>query len=142
GRGWGVEWAMCVGKFFDFEGAWGFVDGSWGMPKTGRRPPQLSGWLAMGRKWTMPPTLVDAELWVGVWWVWWKSLQPAEREVDADGDLSQPATADWSSMVQMYGNGGFMLVMATLAWWGEVAQERGEEAIEEWSAAVRDVAWV
>jgi hypothetical protein len=25
GRTWGPQWAMCVQRFFDFEGAWGFV---------------------------------------------------------------------------------------------------------------------
>ncbi|KAJ7888647.1 hypothetical protein B0H14DRAFT_3714875 [Mycena olivaceomarginata] len=152
GRSWGVEWAGCVQRFFDFEGAWGFVEGSRSMPKPGR-PPQVSGWLSRGRKWTMPPALggllgrrqavgMTAELWVGVWWGWWRGLQPVEREVLENGELSHPETADWSTMAKMYGNNGLMQVMAALVWWGEVAQKRGEEDIEEWRAAVRDVTWV
>ncbi|KAJ7302606.1 hypothetical protein DFH08DRAFT_977732 [Mycena albidolilacea] len=152
GRSWGVEWAGCVQRFFDFEGAWGFVEGSRSMPKPGR-PPQVSGWLSRGQKWTMPPALgglpgrrqavgMTAELWVGVWWGWWRGLQPVEREVLQNGELSRPGTADWSTMVKMYGNNGLMQVIATLVWWGEVAQKRGEEDIEEWCVAVRDVTWV
>ncbi|KAJ7936583.1 hypothetical protein B0H13DRAFT_1853319 [Mycena leptocephala] len=26
GRGWGLDWAVCVQKFYDFEAAWGFVE--------------------------------------------------------------------------------------------------------------------
>jgi hypothetical protein len=152
GRAWGVEWAVCVQKFFDFEGAWGFVEGSWSMPKPSR-PQQVSGWLSRGRKWTLPPALggllgrrqaegMSAELWVGVWWGWWRGLQPAEREVLANGELSRPETAGWSAMARMYGNNGLMQVMAALVWWGEVAQKRGREDVEEWCVAVRDVTWV
>ncbi|KAJ7050147.1 hypothetical protein C8F01DRAFT_957149, partial [Mycena amicta] len=148
----GVEWATCVQRFFDFEGAWGFVEGSWSMPKP-LRPPQVSGWLSRGRKWTMPPTLggligrrryvgMGAELWVGTWWKWWRSLQPAERELLDNGELSLPEIADWSGMAKMYGNNGLMQVMAALVWWGEVAKERGEEETEEWCVAVKDVTWV
>jgi hypothetical protein len=25
GRGWGLNWAMCAAKYFDFESTWGFV---------------------------------------------------------------------------------------------------------------------
>ncbi|KAJ7048760.1 hypothetical protein C8F01DRAFT_1379496 [Mycena amicta] len=155
GRGWGGEWATCVQKFLDFEGAWGFVDGSSAMARAAR-PVQVSGWLTRGRKWTMPPALggllgsrqavgMGAELWVGVWWGWWRSLQPAEREVLENGELSRPETADWSATAKMYGNNGLMLVMASLAWWGELVHtSRGDaiEAIDEWAAAVRDVTWV
>jgi hypothetical protein len=152
GRAGGVEWAVCVQKFFDFEGAWDFVEGSWSMPKPSR-PQQVSGWLSRGRKWMLPPTLggllgrrqaegMSAELWVGVWWGWWRGLQPAEREVLANGELSHPETAGWSAMARMYGNNGLMQVMAVLVWWGEVAQKRGREDVEEWCVAVRDVTWV
>ncbi|KAJ7058603.1 hypothetical protein C8F01DRAFT_1304260 [Mycena amicta] len=155
GRGWGGEWATCVQKFFDFEGAWGFVNGSSAMARAAR-PVQVSGWLTRRWKWTMPPALggllgsrqavgMGAELWVSVWWGWWRSLQPAEREVLENGELSRPETADWSATAEMYGNNGLMLVMASLAWWGELvhtSQEDAIEAIDEWAAAVRDVTWV
>jgi hypothetical protein len=109
--------------------------------------------MSRGRKWTMPPALggllgrrqavgMTAELWVGVWWGWWCGLQPVEREVLQNGELSRPGTADWSTMAKMYGNNGLMQVMVALVWWGEVAQKRGEEDIEEWRVAVRDVTWV
>jgi hypothetical protein len=56
GRTWGPQWAMCVQRFFDFEGAWGFVKGSFSMRRA-VCPQQVSGWLSRGRKWTLPPAL-------------------------------------------------------------------------------------
>ncbi|KAJ6549006.1 hypothetical protein B0H19DRAFT_1265778 [Mycena capillaripes] len=147
---WGSEWELCTRKYFNFEGAWGFVEGSWKMQG---RPRQVSGWVARGRKWGLPPALggllgrraatgMASELWVGSWWTWWRSLQPEERVALDNGDLSRPETADWSKVAKMYGNNGLMLIMAALAWWGEVVQKREEEEQEEWRMAVRDVTWV
>jgi hypothetical protein len=152
GREWGMQWAMCVEKFFNFEAAWGFVKGSWHMSRKDR-PQQVTGWLARGRRWTMPPTLGgllgrraakgQAEmLWVGLWWAWWRSLQPKERAVLENGELSRPENADWSTMAKMYGDNGLLQVMAGLVWWGEVVQKRDEDEKDEWRAAVSDVTWV
>ncbi|KAJ7747585.1 hypothetical protein B0H14DRAFT_2477644 [Mycena olivaceomarginata] len=117
------------------------------------RPQQVTGWLARGRRWTMPPTLGQllgrqaakgqAEmLWVGLWWAWWRSLQPEERAVLENGELSRRENADWSTMAKMYGDNGLLQVMAGLVWWGEVVQKRDEDEKEEWRAAVSDVTWV
>jgi hypothetical protein len=152
GRTWGLPWATCVHRFFDFEGAWGFVKGSYAMSRAAR-PQQVSGWLSRGRKWTMPPALGGllgkrqatgqaAELWVAVWWGWWRSLQSKERELLDNGELSRPDKVNWSEMARMYGNNGFLQVMASLVWWGEVVQKRREEDREEWRTAVADVTWV
>ncbi|KAJ7820735.1 hypothetical protein B0H14DRAFT_2371894 [Mycena olivaceomarginata] len=148
GRKWGLEWAVCVQKFYDFEAAWGFVDEGAQMRRDGR-PPQVSGWLSRGRKWTLPPTLGEdlgtretVELWIGLWWNWWKSLQPRERSIESSGELSCPELADWSEMAELHGKNGVLQVMATLLWWGEVAQKRDLSARAEWLAAVSDVTWV
>jgi hypothetical protein len=151
GRRWGKKWAACVQKFFDFEAAWGYVEGTWKMENVGR-PRQVAGWLSRGRKWWMPPTLGEVlgtrqgtgeeELWVGLWWRWWRKLQPEERIILESGLLSRPETVDWSGMAQMHGNNGFLQVMAGLTWWGEVVQKHSEEEKEEWGAAVDDVTWV
>lgn len=97
----------------------------------------------------LPPTLGEdlgsretEELWVGVWWKWWRSLQPEERSALENGELSHPETVDWSGMAQMYGKNGMLLVMATLGWWGKVAQRREEAEVKEWLVAVGDVTWV
>jgi hypothetical protein len=147
-----VEWGGCVQKFFNFEAAWGYDEGSWKMA-TKDRPRQVTGWLSRGRKWTMPPALGGLlgrreatgqaeELWVGSFWAWWRTLQPDERAELGNRELSRPEKADWSRMVQMHGNTGLLQVMAALLWWGDVAQKRGEEEREEWLVAVRDVTWV
>jgi hypothetical protein len=83
-----------------------------------------------------------AELWVSLWWGWWRSLQPEERELLESGELSRPEKADWSKTAGMYGNNGLLQVMASLLWWGEVVQRREEADREEWCAAVTDVTWV
>jgi hypothetical protein len=84
----------------------------------------------------------DEELWVGLWWRWWRKLQPEERSLLENGLLLRPETVDWSRMAQMNGNNSFLQVMAGLTWWGELAYKRGEEEREEWDAAVDDVTWV
>ncbi|KAJ7363727.1 hypothetical protein DFH08DRAFT_682438 [Mycena albidolilacea] len=148
GRGWGLNWAMCVVKYFDFESAWGFVmkGGQLGRPL---RPQQVAGWLSRGRRWMLPPTLgsdlgtrTTDELWVGLWWTWWASLQPKERAMLENKEPFQPEDADWSKMVGQYSDNGLLQVMATLLWWGEVVQKREAAEQDQWLAAVKDVMWV
>jgi hypothetical protein len=87
-------------------------------------------------------TRKNEELWVGGWWKWWNGLQPSERVALENGELSRPAEADWSAMAAMHGKNGILQVMATLGWWGEVAQKRSAEEKDDWLAAVGDVTWV
>jgi hypothetical protein len=42
-RAWGKEWAVCVGKFLDFESTWGFVEKGVQVGKS-YRPQQVTGW--------------------------------------------------------------------------------------------------
>ncbi|KAJ7806241.1 hypothetical protein B0H14DRAFT_2610579 [Mycena olivaceomarginata] len=135
-RGWGLQWALCVQKFLEFEAAWGFTECTYQMAKK-NRPGQIGGWLSRGRKWTLPPTLGETlgtrkneELW------------PNERVTLENGELSRPEEADWSAMAAMHGKNGILQVMATLGWWGEVAQKRSAEEKDDWLAAVGDVTWV
>ncbi|KAJ6530770.1 hypothetical protein B0H19DRAFT_1082481 [Mycena capillaripes] len=119
GRGWGKEWAICVSRFFDFEAAWGFAEGTWQMGAK-NRPRQVGEWLARMRKWSLPPALGDdlgtrkvEESFAADWWIWWCSLQPPERFLLND-EMSRPDDADWSQMAAMYGKNGLLQVMATL----------------------------
>jgi hypothetical protein len=82
------------------------------------------------------------ELWVGAWWKWWHSLQPEERALQDNNELSRLGEMNWSEMAELHGDNGLLQVMATLVWWGEVAQKRGKAEIDEWRAAVDDVTWV
>jgi hypothetical protein len=41
GKGWGLEWGVCMWKFFDFESAWGFVEKGRQVGKT-HRPQQVA----------------------------------------------------------------------------------------------------
>ncbi|KAJ7602793.1 hypothetical protein DFH06DRAFT_1023442, partial [Mycena polygramma] len=143
--------------FFDFEAARGFADGSFQMGNK-ERPKQITSWLTSGRKWRLPPTLgcelgtpETEDAWVGIWWGWWRHLQPGNR-IWAFGKLTRPETADWSKLAGMYGRNGLLQVMATLYWWGErvedrldgatVLRARDTEGTVHWKAAVEDVTWV
>ncbi|KAJ6475391.1 hypothetical protein C8R45DRAFT_761577, partial [Mycena sanguinolenta] len=108
-------WAVCVCKFFDFEEAWGYVDEG-GQIRRDTRPRQVTNWLGMGRRWTLPPTLGGHGDLGTRWWKWWESLQPKERAI-TNGVLSRPELADWSEMVELHGKNGLLLAMATLGWW-------------------------
>ncbi|KAJ7883493.1 hypothetical protein B0H14DRAFT_2339592, partial [Mycena olivaceomarginata] len=140
-----------VAKYFDFEAEWGFPDTS-PLMDTKYRPQQVGGWLARGRKWTMPLCLDvlgtrEGDDWVGRWWRWWRNLQPEERLV-VEGELSHPEDTDWSKLSGMYGKNGLLHVMATLCWWGVVVDRQksrgGMEpgAEEDWAKAVGDMTWV
>ncbi|KAJ7828220.1 hypothetical protein B0H14DRAFT_3466418 [Mycena olivaceomarginata] len=129
GRTWGPQWATCVQRFFDFEGAWGFVKGTFSMRRV-VRPQQVSGGRRRARQRSCGFRCGGG---------WWRSLQPEERELLESGELSRPEKADWSKTAGMYGNNGLLQVMASLLWWGEVVQRREEADREEWCAAVTDV---
>ncbi|KAJ7875003.1 hypothetical protein B0H14DRAFT_2569033 [Mycena olivaceomarginata] len=115
GRGWGMEWSVCVGEFFDFKkrGAGGedvSAAAGGGVAFEGKKVDDAAH-SGDGHR-----TRQTKDLWVGLWWKWWESLQPEERTL-LDNELSYPEQ-------------------------GEVAQKWGKAEIDDWRAAVDDVAWV
>ncbi|KAJ7040783.1 hypothetical protein C8F04DRAFT_1309654 [Mycena alexandri] len=126
GKALGIEWGECVSKFFDFEGAWGFEEGSCQMARA-KRPAEVGMWLQRGRKWYLPPSISlvgtrdDHESFAGRWWTW-------------------PESADWSGMAAMHGTNGLLQVMGALSWWGDKKRDGPEWG--EWIAAVEDITWV
>ncbi|KAJ6476008.1 hypothetical protein C8R47DRAFT_1220475 [Mycena vitilis] len=137
GKGWGEDWGEDDASRCDEK-----ASASRGVAATGAEMAHAAD--PRGRLGTRDTD----ELWVGLWWTWWKALQPSAREELATG-LSRPEAADWSHMAQMHGRNGLLQVMATLAWWGERVCEKQDgsrmvsvEARSEWEAAVRDVKWV
>ncbi|KAJ7900559.1 hypothetical protein B0H14DRAFT_3752785 [Mycena olivaceomarginata] len=124
GREWGGEWVACVQKFFDFEATWGYDEGR------GRWRRNTGCTSLLGRR---EATGQAEELWVRLFWAWWRTLELGNRE------LSRPEKADWSILAQMHGNNGLLQVMAALVWWGKVVRKRGEEEQEEWLVAVHDI---
>ncbi|KAJ7029325.1 hypothetical protein C8F04DRAFT_1264987 [Mycena alexandri] len=143
----GLEWGECVDKFFDFERAWGFEEGTFQMGRA-KQPVEVGMWLQRGRKWYLPPaisvvgTREEEESFAGRWWDWYTSLQPEER-VLLGTTLSRPETADWSGMAVMHGTNGLLQVMGALSWWGEkLLRKRDGPEWPEWLAAVEDMTWV
>ncbi|KAJ7028994.1 hypothetical protein C8F04DRAFT_1265389 [Mycena alexandri] len=143
----GIEWGECVDKFFDFERAWDFDEGTFQMGKV-KRPVEFGMWLQRGRKWYLPPAILvvgtrdDEESFAGRWWNWYISLQPAER-VLLGTTLSRPEKADWSNMAAMHGTNGLLQVIAALSWWGEKLLKRWDgPEWPDWIAAVEDMTWV
>jgi hypothetical protein len=130
GREWGVAWAGCVDKYFDFEAACGYSDAG-GQISTEDRPAVVAWWLGRGRKWDKTVNvgaLGDAhtpETFVATWWKWWVTVQPKDM-------------SDWTPMVKLHGKNGILQVMATLLWWREAVSENPFQRIE-WETAVEDV---
>lgn len=80
-----------------------------------------------------PPRLRSIEAFTADWWAWWRSLQPAERAIDDDGNCDTPSIfMDWSALAKVGAN-GFLLVMMSLTWWGKL------QADSDWQCAVKDV---
>ncbi|KAJ7745168.1 hypothetical protein B0H14DRAFT_3514592 [Mycena olivaceomarginata] len=50
GKGWGIEWASLVDRFFDFEATWGYADAG-GQITTDGRPKAVEHWIGRARKW-------------------------------------------------------------------------------------------
>ncbi|KAJ7070289.1 hypothetical protein B0H15DRAFT_957802 [Mycena belliarum] len=147
GKDWGISWAECVGRFFDFEAAYGYDDDGPQM-KTADRPKEVRGWLARARNWDRRVdigVLGDEEQtgsFVWTWWKYWRSLQPADRPFLA-GMMTYPDDADWETMSKLHGRNGLLQVMLTLFWWGEaVGGSKEGNAYVEWKGAVQEVGWV
>ncbi|KAJ7126720.1 hypothetical protein C8R44DRAFT_564926, partial [Mycena epipterygia] len=112
------------------------------------RPAEISEFMRLGRKWWQPPTLKnvgrvgEAGSFADIWWKWWKSLQPPERE-SFGGMLTTPTELTLGSLTKMHGRTGFMLAVASLLWWGLVESRVGELGNKSgWSAAVIEVTWL
>ncbi|KAJ7096172.1 hypothetical protein C8R44DRAFT_749019 [Mycena epipterygia] len=148
GKEWGVEWGKCVTVFFNFEAAWGYTTPGSMMTTVGRSK-QIQEWLGRGRKWQskLEIGLVTAQprpgSYVALWWAWWQSIQPDEREW-TEGKLTNPTEADWSQIEKLHGNNGLMHVMVALLWWGDHIGELETDTEEHaaWLSAVDDVTWV
>lgn len=109
------------------------------------RPSQVTWWVGCGRKAT--PKITDIPAFAKQWWLWWKGLQPAWRNVAAfQGGLTsahrEVADGDggWVDM-ERRGQNAFYTVLATLRWWGAAIGDTCTEN-EEWLSAGADVEWV
>jgi hypothetical protein len=111
GKGWGIEWAACVDRFYNFEAAWGYSDSGSQITVQGR-PSAIEWWLGRGRKWEKPVkigVLGDSKTphtFVADWWTWWVNVAPSTR-------------SDLSGVLKLHGKNGMLQIMATLLWWGE-----------------------
>ncbi|KAJ7786799.1 hypothetical protein B0H14DRAFT_3506384 [Mycena olivaceomarginata] len=131
GKGWGIEWAWLVSRFYDFEAAWGYTDVG-GQITTSDRPTALQWWIGRGRKWDVT---VDVGVlghakapgtFVANWWNWWVNVQPNDR-------------SDWAPMLRLHGKNGMLQIMASLLWWGERVADGNPAGLREWSLAIEDV---
>ncbi|KAJ7430015.1 hypothetical protein B0H11DRAFT_2264458 [Mycena galericulata] len=125
GEKWGTTWAELVETWVDVEEAAG-------------RPAEIGEFLKGGRKWYHPPTVRNVGKlglegsFVDRWWKWWRAIQPPEQEMT------------WGNLPKMHGRTGFMLVLASLMWWGLASQGGAyagpyAEPSMEWWRAVGEV---
>ncbi|KAJ7042208.1 hypothetical protein C8F04DRAFT_1252184 [Mycena alexandri] len=145
GEKWPEDWARLVNEYMDFEAAAGYPEDG---PRIGgeSRPSEVGEFLNGGRKWHSPPKirnlgkLGEKGSYADNWWLWWRSLQPNEREViEETGMMTMPREMDWGKLTKMSGRNGFMQVMASLLWWGMDEFRDGSEDASGWAAAVGDV---
>ncbi|KAJ7121213.1 hypothetical protein C8R46DRAFT_1238480 [Mycena filopes] len=141
---WGKEWSDLVAKYLEFEKVCGYQEEGGGRIGGENRPEEVGRWISRARQWFSPPVignlgkLREKGSYVDRWWLWWKSVQPSERvEIEQTGMLTLPMKMSWGKLPKLYGNNGFMQVMASLLWWGLTM--RGEEEKEGWLLAVADV---
>jgi hypothetical protein len=132
GKGWGIEWASLVDRFFDFEATWGYADAG-GQIMIDGRPKAVEHWIGRARKWEKTieiGVLGDAKKvgsFVASWWGWWVKVQPSDR-------------SDLAPVLRLHGKNGLLQMMASLLWWGERVADGTPADVRDWSSAVEDVA--
>ncbi|KAJ7120548.1 hypothetical protein C8R43DRAFT_839723, partial [Mycena crocata] len=134
-------WGDLVEKFLDFEEACGYVDKGTQIG-IDERPTEIWEWLRKGRRWHVPPKIKnlgrcgEAKTYVDNWWLWWRSIQPGERDW-VGGMLTWPNKITWGSLTGLCGKNGFMQIMASLLFWG--IEEDRTAADSGWDVAVSEV---
>ncbi|KAK7027581.1 hypothetical protein R3P38DRAFT_3190456 [Favolaschia claudopus] len=79
----GMEWAVCVARYLDFEKKCGYSEGA--LITTESRPEIVKRWIGRARKWEIQQNLgvLGAEgienSFIDNWWGWWTAIQPKER---------------------------------------------------------------
>ncbi|KAL7279945.1 hypothetical protein ACG7TL_006356 [Trametes sanguinea] len=114
------EFTQALEWWTVLERAYGFDTSSKGL-KTTDRPPEIHHWLRVHRRVIeKPPTIIDENAYCRAWWLWWAKLQPGWRGLDDRGRPVIGGEGDWSALTQPGKN----------------------ETLEDWHAAVKDVAYV
>ncbi len=90
------------------------------------------------RRYDKTPPIKDEPSYAELWWLWWSGLQPEWREKDEHDRPIIGGEGSWDCL-ERPGQNGLLLVLMSLAWWGEVASPTTKT---DWIAAVKDVAWV
>ncbi|KAL1698292.1 hypothetical protein EV121DRAFT_218423 [Schizophyllum commune] len=111
-----------------------------------RKPPVLKAWIQAGRapRTKKIPDIADVDAFAKQVWIWWASLQPEGREVDAEG-LAQPSrdvVDDWGAALGVRGQNGMLSVVACLCWWGLANNEAQRASDGLWCRLVEDATWV
>ncbi|KAJ7751631.1 hypothetical protein B0H16DRAFT_1460179 [Mycena metata] len=143
---WPEDWARLVNEYLDFEAVAGYPNEEGPHIGGDGRPSEVTTFLTAGRKWHLPPKikhlgkLGEKRLYADNWWMWWRSLQPSEREVvEETGMMTMPMEMEWGRLTKMSGPNGFLQVMASLFWWGLEEFRDGPEDNSGWPAAAGDV---
>ncbi|KAF8209729.1 hypothetical protein K438DRAFT_1753376 [Mycena galopus ATCC 62051] len=146
GKKWGADWGHLVIAYLEFEAACGYQEAGPRMDGE-HRPAEVAAWMKSGRKWGALPkmrkigSVGDKASYADDWWLWWRSVQPPERECMGGTLLTWPTKMTWGKLPRMYGKNGFMLVIASLLWWGQEETRTGNAAAtgSDWGMAVTGV---
>ncbi|RDX40784.1 hypothetical protein OH76DRAFT_1365665, partial [Lentinus brumalis] len=136
----GPHFARAVGWWATLERSYKWQSSRSGLGTHGR-PPAIRHWLQINRRdYHKRPPIDNEEEFSKSWWVWWTSLQPEWRQLDARGRpvMNDTVADDWEPLTRP-GLNGLLIVLLSLLWWKEIATQATEP---DWDQAARDVSWV
>ncbi|KAG6917363.1 hypothetical protein DXG01_002828 [Tephrocybe rancida] len=144
----GSSYSALVTLLIEIEAGYGFKYTRKNGINCNNRPKEVSSWIQNGRGRDNGRRVIvdDIDKFAKEWWVWWMSLQPDWRFLDAHGRPLRMAPIfdeDWECL-QKPGANGMLSVVASLHGWGLAITQKpvDEERKAEWSDAVEDCLWV
>ncbi|KAJ3738107.1 hypothetical protein EV360DRAFT_58423 [Lentinula raphanica] len=139
------RWATTLTAWITFEQNHEFrnPNGSSATLKATGRPHAISWWFRNRKPVSREPPddiFGDVNEFAAQWWVWWSMINPPWRERDSTTGrviINETDNGDWSNLTRP-GQCGILTVLFCLFWW----HQRLPGPCQEWSNALRDVAWV
>lgn len=146
--GWGQAWKMLLESFVKLEGSVEFGEARGSLPAQGR-PAILSEWVADGRlkpkkggaaaRRMLSLKAKDLPVFKASFIGWWDSMQPSWRK-EKDGKWLRTRHGRDFEGLDVWGQNGWLSVVACLYWWREALTEEDGESV--WEEYVTDAAWM
>ncbi|KZP18046.1 hypothetical protein FIBSPDRAFT_671037, partial [Athelia psychrophila] len=115
-----IQWTALLLKWVELESQLGFLKGRSRSNQLSvtNRPAQIGIWIHQSRPWDAMPVIGHnvVEDYSILWWLWWRSLQPAWRAETLSRDLRGKGQFTWQE-TRKGSSSGFFLVILSLGWW-------------------------